>query len=125
MNSSCRCHESVWPTETERLQHEADYWKRKYEAKCVEARLFQAAHRRVKQGLPEEAYEKKRTAKLRRLIEKERREMAESARQMDVIIQQWAALWNAQEDMQERIDRQLALITEREDRLAAIFSAEA
>ena len=125
MNLSCRCHGSIWPTENKKLQHEANYWKRRYDAKCVEARLFQAAHHRIRQGLPGEVYERKRAAKLRQLIKKERQEVEESSRQLQMITrQQCKALWVAEEAAQERIDRQLAIITEREERLAVILSVE-
>ena len=51
--------------------------------------------------------------------------MEESSRQLQMITwQQCEALRVAEEAAQERIDRQLAIITEREERLAVILSVE-
>ena len=125
MNLSCRCHGSIWSTENKKLQHEANYWKLRHDAKCMEARLFRAAHHQIRQGSPGEVYEQKRAAKLRQLIKKERQEVDESSRQLRMIIQQqWEALRVSEEAAQERLDQQLAIITEREERLAVILSVE-
>lgn len=125
MNLSCNCHRFIWSTEHERLEHEAKYWKRRYEAKCIEAKLFKAAHHRLSQGWPGETYERRRATKLRQLIKKEQQEVEEASRQLTVIVrQQWEALREEEEAAQRRIDRQLNLIAEREERLATVLAVE-